>query len=39
VLVVPGPPVGEQKKVPVVVDISEKAPTPPKAQEPGRDKK
>jgi hypothetical protein len=39
VLVVPGPPFGEQKKVPVVVDISEKAPTPPKAQEPGRDKK
>ncbi len=39
VLVVPGPPLGEQKKVPVVVDISEKAPPPPKAQEPAKDKK
>lgn len=28
VLVVPGPPGGEQKKVPVVVDISEKPPAP-----------
>ncbi|HEX8440564.1 hypothetical protein [Archangium sp.] len=33
VLVVPGPPIGDQKKVPVVVDISQKVPASPPREE------